>query len=105
MGYFLLSDLLKDRLMESAPSRIINVSSDTHPSGQVEFHNLEWERVYDPWSTYANSKLPNELFTKRMAQDLEGSDVTVNCLVSGWVFKKLEREGYSGLQNSFNGSH
>jgi NAD(P)-dependent dehydrogenase (short-subunit alcohol dehydrogenase family) len=35
LSYFLLSNLLKDRLTEAAPSRIINVSSDTPPSGRV----------------------------------------------------------------------
>jgi NAD(P)-dependent dehydrogenase (short-subunit alcohol dehydrogenase family) len=93
LGYFLLSNLLKDRLTESAPSRIINVSSDLHPSGRVEFDNLEGERLYDAWSAYANLKLANVLFTKRMARDLEGSGVTVNCLEPGWVFTELAREG------------
>jgi NAD(P)-dependent dehydrogenase (short-subunit alcohol dehydrogenase family) len=93
LGYFLLSNLLKNRLTESAPSRIINVSSDTHPSGRVEFDNLEGGRFYDCWSAYANSKLANVLFTNRMARGLEGSGVSVNCLEPGWVFTGLAREG------------
>jgi NAD(P)-dependent dehydrogenase (short-subunit alcohol dehydrogenase family) len=81
---FLLTNLLLDTLKASAPARIINVSSDAHASGKIEFDNLQGERVYSP-RAYDNSKLANILFTMELARRLEGTAVTVNALHPGFV--------------------
>ena len=41
---FLLGNLLLDMIQASAPARIINVASDAHTSGKIEFDNLQGER-------------------------------------------------------------
>ena len=46
LAYFLLTQLLLDTLKASARSRITNVSSGAHPSGKIEFDNLQGERTY-----------------------------------------------------------
>ena len=84
LAYFLLTNLLLDTLKASAPARIINVSSDAHASGKIEFDNLQGERVYTP-RAYDNSKLANILFTMELARRLEGTGVTVNALHPGFV--------------------
>jgi NAD(P)-dependent dehydrogenase (short-subunit alcohol dehydrogenase family) len=84
LAYFLLTDLLLDTIKASAPARIINVSSDAHTSGKIEFDNLQGERQYSP-GAYGNSKLANILFTMELAHRLEGSGVTVNALHPGLV--------------------
>ncbi|MEZ4669896.1 MAG: SDR family oxidoreductase [Anaerolineae bacterium] len=84
LAYFLLTNLLLDTLKASAPARIINVSSDAHSSGKIEFDNLQGERSYSP-GAYGNSKLANILFTVELARRLEGSAVTVNALHPGFV--------------------
>ncbi len=84
LAYFLLTHLLLDTLQASAPARIINVSSDAHSSGQIEFDNLQGERHYGT-RAYGNSKLANILFTLELACRLEGSGVTVNALHPGFV--------------------
>jgi len=84
LAYFLLTNLLLDRIKASAPARIINVSSDAHASGKIEFDNLQGERKYSP-RAYDNSKLANILFTMELARRLEGSGVTVNALHPGFV--------------------
>jgi NAD(P)-dependent dehydrogenase (short-subunit alcohol dehydrogenase family) len=84
LASFLLTDLLLDTLKASVPARIINVSSNAHASGKIEFDNLQGERDYRP-SAYDNSKLANILFTMEMAHRLEGSGVTVNALHPGFV--------------------
>ena len=60
---FLLTNLLLDRLRESAPARIVNVSSGVHTSGRIDFDDLQMERGFDGWQAYGNSKLANALFT------------------------------------------
>ena len=81
---FLLTNLLLDTIKASAPARIINVSSNAHASGKIEFDNLQGERDYGP-RAYDNSKLANILFTMELARRLEGTGVTVNALHPGFV--------------------
>ena len=84
LAYFLLTNLLLDTLKASAPARIINVSSDAHARGKIEFDNLQGERSYSS-GAYGNSKLANILFTMELARRLEGTGVTVNALHPGFV--------------------
>jgi len=84
LASFLLTNLLLDTLKASAPARIINVSSNAHASGKIEFDNLQGEREYGP-RAYDNSKLANILFTMELARRLEGTGVTVNALHPGFV--------------------
>jgi retinol dehydrogenase 12 len=84
LAYFLLTNLLLDTIKDSAPARIINVSSDAHTAGRIEFDNLQGERAFSP-RAYGNSKLANILFTIELARRLEGTGVTVNALHPGLV--------------------
>jgi retinol dehydrogenase 12 len=83
LAYFLLTNLLLDTLMASSPARIINVSSDAHSGGKIEFGNLQSEQNYSSFGPYGNSKLANILFTTELAHRLEGTGVTVNALHPG----------------------
>lgn len=82
---FLLTSLLLDTLKQSAPARIINVSSQMHQKVGMDFENLQGEKHYHPRSIYAQTKLANVLFTKELARRLEGTGVTVNALHPGTV--------------------
>jgi len=84
LAYFLLTNLLLDKIQASAPARIINVSPGAHTYGKVEFDNLQDERDYSS-RAYGNSKLATILFTKELARRLEGTGVTVNALHPGFV--------------------
>jgi NAD(P)-dependent dehydrogenase (short-subunit alcohol dehydrogenase family) len=90
---FLLTNLLLDRLKESAPSRIVNVASDAHRRGAIHFDDLSAERGYSAWRAYSQSKLANVLFTRELARRLEGTDVTVTCLHPGVVRTGFGRRG------------
>ncbi|ROT63047.1 putative retinol dehydrogenase 13-like isoform X3 [Penaeus vannamei] len=72
MGHFLLTNLLLDKLKASAPSRIINVSSVAHMRGSIKFDDLNSEKNYDEGDAYAQSKLANILFTRELADRLQG---------------------------------
>jgi NAD(P)-dependent dehydrogenase (short-subunit alcohol dehydrogenase family) len=85
LAYFLLTNLLLDTIKASAPARIINVSSDAHSGGKIDFDNLQGERSFSSFGPYGNSKLANILFTTELAHRLEGTGVTVNALHPGLV--------------------
>ncbi len=92
---FMLTNLLRDLLEASAPSRVITVSSTTHQSiREVDFDNLQGEKWYDGYHAYALSKLGNILFTYELARRLENTGVTANALHPGAVNTKLLRAGF-----------
>ncbi len=86
---FLLIQLLLPRLKESAPARIVNVCSGAHYSGKIDLSNFQLERGYNVWRAYAQSKLAMLLCSYKLARQLEGSSVTVNCLNPGFVFTNM----------------
>jgi NAD(P)-dependent dehydrogenase (short-subunit alcohol dehydrogenase family) len=85
LGYFLLTNLLLDLVVASAPARIVNVSSVGHRQGTLDFEDLGFERGYGIMKAYSRSKLANVLFTSELARRLEGKRVTVNALHPGAV--------------------
>ncbi|XP_076051916.1 retinol dehydrogenase 13-like isoform X2 [Oratosquilla oratoria] len=91
MGHFLLTNLLLNKLKESAPSRIINVSSVAHTRGKINFEDLNSANNYDAADAYAQSKLANILFTLELAQRLKGTGVTSNAVHPGIVNTDLSR--------------
>lgn len=85
LGYFLLTNLLQDLLVQSAPARIVNVSSAAHRQGRIHFDDLNLDRGYTPMKAYTQSKLANLLFTYELARRLHGTGVTVNAVHPGVV--------------------
>jgi len=95
LGPFLLTELLRDRLIASAPSRIINVASTAHNFARrgMVFEDLMAERSYSSMEVYGRSKLANILFTRSLARRLEGTGVTANSLHPGSVATGYGRDG------------
>ena len=91
LNYFHLTTLLLDCLLASAPARIVNVSSDAHRTGRIDFDDLMSERRYSAFRVYSMSKLANVLFTYELARRLEGSGVTANALHPGFVASNFGR--------------
>jgi len=90
---FLLTLLLLDLIKNSAPSRIINVSSQVHASS-IDLDNLQAEKHYSAYEAYSLSKLCNVLFTYELAERLKGTGITVNCLHPGVIDTKLLKAGW-----------
>src|SRR5215203_867116 len=67
---FLLTNLLLDRLTQSAPARIVTVASNAHSMGRIDFDDLQGARSYSGSRAYNQSKLANVLFTYELARRL-----------------------------------
>jgi len=85
LGYFLLTNLLRDLLVRSAPARVISVASVGHRMGTLDFEDLGFERGYSIMRAYARSKLANVLFAAELARRLAGTGVTSNSVHPGAV--------------------
>jgi retinol dehydrogenase-14 len=86
LGYFLLTNLLLDLLLASAPARVVTVASVGHRRGTLDFDDLGFARGgYSVMRAYARSKLANVLFAAELARRLAGRGVTSNSLHPGAV--------------------
>jgi len=89
---FLLTSLLSDRLIASAPSRVVTVSSGAQGMGKIDFDDLMGERSYSGQRAYNQSKLANVMFTYELARRFEGTGVTATTLHPGMTNTSFSAE-------------
>lgn len=94
LGAFLLTLLLLDRLKASAPSRIVNVSSEAQRRARLDMDDIQFERrKYSGIGAYGQSKVLMNACTFELARRLAGTGVTVNCLHPGVVATNIWHSG------------
>jgi NAD(P)-dependent dehydrogenase (short-subunit alcohol dehydrogenase family) len=93
MGYFLLTNLLLDRLKEAPAARVVSVASEAHRRAVLDFTDLTGRNGAKGWLAYSRSKLANILFTTELARRLTGGTVTANCLHPGFVASRFGDPG------------
>ena len=98
LGHYLLSELLLDILKDSAPSRVVCVSSAGHASlifgefATIDFDDLHFEqREYSGGMAYMQSKLANVIHARHLAKRLAGTGVSVFSTHPGTVKSNLVR--------------
>ena len=104
LGHFLLTNLLLDNLKQSAPARVITVSSQKHVPGyggkgapDFDYDNLKGEKYYDTQVFYRNSKLANMWFAYELQRRLTGTGVTSNAVCPGFVPEAIGNRRTSAL--------
>jgi NAD(P)-dependent dehydrogenase (short-subunit alcohol dehydrogenase family) len=98
LSMFLLTNLLMDKLLAAGEARIINVSSEAHRLGQLDFHELHSPRKYSALTAYADSKLAAVIFTYELARRLELTKVTANCLHPGIVNTNFASDSFKAFK-------
>ena len=83
LSHFLLTRLLLPALKATAKPRVVNVSSEGHRQGRLDWENLELERGFRSFQAYANTKLAQILFTRELAR--REPSVAVNALHPGAI--------------------
>jgi NAD(P)-dependent dehydrogenase (short-subunit alcohol dehydrogenase family) len=85
MAYFVITNLLLDRLQAAEAGRIVSTASAAHSGQKLDFDDLQFKKRYSAGRAYGRSKLANILFTRQLARRLGGTSVTANCLHPGFV--------------------
>jgi len=92
LGHFLLTNLLLDKLRNSKPARIVNVSSGAHTRGQIDLTDLNSATKWQPRKAYEQSKLANVLFSRQLAKIVDKNEICVYSLHPGVVRTEIFRD-------------
>ena len=98
LSYFVITAGLRERLLGSAPARIVSTSSAAHRGMNIDLDDLQSAKNYSSIKAYGRSKLENILFTRELARRLQGAGVTANCLHPGFVATRFGHESGGVLQ-------
>ena len=83
LGHFALTGLLLDVLSATPGARVVNVASNAHYAGEMDFNNLLFENGgYAPMKAYGRSKLANLLFTYELQRRFQSSGQDVVALAA-----------------------
>ncbi|MHB1483774.1 MAG: SDR family oxidoreductase [Saccharofermentanales bacterium] len=103
LASFLFTRLLLDRMIESAPSRIIQVNSEGHRFNGLDPDDLDWKkRHYTGMKAYGASKTAQLMTVWELADKLENTGVTINAMHpgdvktnigqnNGWLYRLFSR--------------
>jgi NAD(P)-dependent dehydrogenase (short-subunit alcohol dehydrogenase family) len=92
MAYVVLGHGLRERLIASAPARVVNTASAAHKGAQLDFADLQSMSGYRGFKVYGRSKLCNILFTRELARRWVDTGVTANCFHPGFVATRFGDE-------------
>ena len=94
---WLLTDILRETMVRSAPSRIVTVASEAsrQGAGSDPLAALADKRPFTARGSsavYGRTKLLNIMFSQELSRQLSGTGVAVNCLCPGFNVTGLGRE-------------
>jgi NAD(P)-dependent dehydrogenase (short-subunit alcohol dehydrogenase family) len=92
MSYVVLTHGLRERLIASAPARVVNTSSNAHTRARLDFDDLQSAHGYRGFKVYGRSKLCNILYTRELARRWAGTGVSANSLHPGFVATRFGDE-------------
>eukprot|EP01112_Ceratiomyxa_fruticulosa_P012977 TRINITY_DN3623_c0_g1_i1.p1 TRINITY_DN3623_c0_g1~~TRINITY_DN3623_c0_g1_i1.p1 ORF type:complete len:344 (-),score=57.93 TRINITY_DN3623_c0_g1_i1:68-1099(-) len=85
IGHFLLTNKLVPRLLEGKPSRVVNLSSDAHKFGKLDWEDLESKKSFSTMRVYGKSKTCNILFTLEFNKRYSEQGIYSNAVHPGYV--------------------
>lgn len=100
VGHVLLTELLHERLIASAPARVIVVSSVAHTRGRIHLDDLSLAGAYTGYAAYAQSKLANLMHALDLAASHDPAVLAAYALHPGVISTKLLRDGFAGMRGA-----
>jgi len=92
LGHFLLARDLLPRLVESAPARVVVLSSAGHRMGDVDFDDVNFERRdYEPFLAYGAAKTCNVLHAVEIDNRYRDKGVRAFAVHPGVIHTELSR--------------
>ena len=92
LGHFLLARDLLPRLVESAPARVVVLSSAGHQMGDVDFDDVNFERRdYEPFLAYGAAKTCNVLHAVEIDRRYRDQGVRAFAVHHGVIHTELGR--------------
>jgi NAD(P)-dependent dehydrogenase (short-subunit alcohol dehydrogenase family) len=84
LGHFALTGLLLELLKNTPKSRVVNVSSNAHKQGTMDYDNLQYDKGngYTPIKAYCRSKLANLLFTYELQRYFDANKIDCKAIVA-----------------------
>jgi NAD(P)-dependent dehydrogenase (short-subunit alcohol dehydrogenase family) len=91
LGHYALANLLWPALTAAGTARVVAVASGRDPAWRIRWDDVHFERGYDKWEAYTQSKLANILFARHL--DLLGRPHGVQAFSvnPGWIRTPLQR--------------
>ncbi|MET8360969.1 oxidoreductase [Micromonospora sp. NPDC005171] len=91
LGHYALANLLWPALTAAGTARVVSVASGRNPAWRIRWDDVQFERGYDKWEAYTQSKLANVLFARHL--DLLGRTHRVRAFSvnPGWILTPLQR--------------
>jgi protochlorophyllide reductase len=101
LGHFALTGLLLDRIVTTARSRVVTVSSHLHRMGRLRLDDVAGAGFHSTWVSYGTSKLANLLFTAELSRRLQAAGLPTLAVAAhpGWTRSNLAGSG-AALGNS-----
>ncbi len=95
LGHFVLTALLFDLIAKKPGSRIVTVSSLLHKKGEINFDDLNREKIYSKREAYAQSKLANLLFMLELDKRIRLASKRILSVAAhpGWAATHLQEAG------------
>ena len=105
IGHFVLTAELLPLLVGTPGSRVVSMASMGHRMGSMHFDDLMFERRYNRWQPYFQSKLANILFTAELQRRLASTGAQTVALAAhpGGSHTDLGTEG-GGITNRLGGA-
>jgi NAD(P)-dependent dehydrogenase (short-subunit alcohol dehydrogenase family) len=103
LGHFALTGRLLERLEAAATPRVVSLSSGAHRIGWMRFDDLNWERRYNNWLAYGQSKLADLLFCFELQRRATAAGSRLKALAAhpGYAATNLQFAGPRKIEAAF----
>ncbi|MFG1839592.1 oxidoreductase [Micromonospora sp. NPDC049175] len=91
LGHYALVNLLWPALTASGAARVVSVASGRDPSWRIRWDDVQFERGYDKWEAYTQSKLANILFARHLGLLGRPHGVRAFSVNPGYIQTPLQR--------------